>query len=130
MSWNNDKQAFISGEIDMCVMVQRCEYGTITKDMIKRSIRLNDDDYDVDRDCNCDTYCCLSDSDKADRKCDLLDVIWEKIVEALCNADCTINESDCGSELFGRRGGLDMDEVVRMLIEENWDEAKKEHSCG
>jgi hypothetical protein len=98
--------------------------------MIKDSI-CRSDDYDVDEDCNCCTYCELFDDDtKAERKCDLLDVIWEKIVDALCKQDCTINEWDTGSNLFGNRGGLDMDEVVRMLIEENYEEAKKEHSCG
>jgi hypothetical protein len=117
---SNKVKTFKNDEISMCVTVEQREYGTVTKEMVQE--QMEDLGY-LDEFCACD-------NPHTDDKCDLLDVIWGKIVDGLNRTDCTINQNETKYELFGNRGGLDMDEVVKLLIEDTYEESLEEHSCS
>jgi hypothetical protein len=60
---------------------------------------------------------------------DLVDIIFERIVEYLKNCGNTIDESDSERNLFNNFG-LDDEEVVKYLIKEVYDEDEDVISCG
>jgi hypothetical protein len=90
-------------KINVKVIVEKRECCSITKEMVQAELEAMDD---LER-------CC----DDSEAMRDLVDIIFERIVEYLKNCGNTLDESECGWDLFNSYG-LDDEEVVKYLIKQ------------
>jgi len=100
-----------SNKIELSVTVERRSECNITKEMVKEELEVMDEL----------ELCCDEGMN------DLVDIIWERIVDYLKHCASTLYESECAWDLFTNRGGLDEEEVVKYLIKEVYDDDGPTH---
>jgi hypothetical protein len=93
-------------KINVNVIVERREYCKIDREMVQYELEGMDE---LER-------CC----DDSEAMSDLVDIIFERIVEHLKTCGSTLNEDELGWGFGG--GDLDEGEVVRYLIKQVYDE--------
>lgn len=96
-----------TNKINVKVVVEKRDWTIIDKEMVQEELEAMDD---LER-------CC----DDSEAMRDLVDIIFERIVEYLKNCGNTIDESKTGWDLFSGTG-LEDDEVVRYLIKQVYHE--------